>query len=110
MTKYKQFQNGVIDTETGVVIPMDPANRHWNEYTKWVNDGNSPDPADTVDPWIEIRALRDILLQQSDWTQISDAPLDPAAVSAWGTYRQELRDIPQTFAGAPESVVWPTQP
>jgi len=32
----------------------------------------------------DARALRDDLLVQSDWTQVSDAPVDQ---SAWATYR-----------------------
>jgi hypothetical protein len=52
------------------------------------------------------RTRRNILLTQSDWTQVDDAPVDKAA---WATYRQALRDIPQQ-EGFPATVVWPTQP
>jgi len=54
----------------------------------------------------EIRSKRDSLLKESDWTQIPDAPVDQ---TAWATYRQELRDIPQQ-EGFPENVTWPTKP
>ena len=37
-----------------------------------------------------VRAERDDLLAQSDWTQVADAPVD---ATAWATYRQALRDI-----------------
>lgn len=53
-----------------------------------------------------IRLTRDKKLVQSDWTQVADAPVDQ---SAWATYRQSLRDIPQQ-AGFPSNVVWPTKP
>lgn len=53
-----------------------------------------------------IRAQRNQLLTQSDWTQMPDAPVDQAA---WATYRQALRDIPQQ-EGFPFNVVWPTSP
>lgn len=53
-----------------------------------------------------VRSQRDALLAASDWTQVSDAPIDQAA---WAAYRQELRDIPQQ-AGFPTDVVWPTTP
>lgn len=53
-----------------------------------------------------VRNKRDAFLAQSDWTQVSDAPVDQ---SAWATYRQSLRDIPQQ-AGFPSNVVWPTKP
>lgn len=37
------------------------------------------------------RGERNKLLAKSDWTQVSDAPVDKAA---WATYRQSLRDLP----------------
>jgi hypothetical protein len=54
----------------------------------------------------EARAKRNSLLQQSDWTQVADAPVDKAA---WATYRQELRDITEQ-AGFPATINWPTAP
>jgi len=33
----------------------------------------------------------------------------PGDKEAWATYRQTLRDIPQTFA-SPADVIWPTAP
>ena len=54
----------------------------------------------------EARTQRDALLSQSDWTQVSDAPVDQAA---WAEYRQELRDVPQQ-SGFPEKINWPSKP
>lgn len=54
----------------------------------------------------ELRAERDRLLAESDWTQVADAPVNQAA---WASYRQALRDVPQQ-AGFPDDVVWPTKP
>lgn len=53
-----------------------------------------------------VRAERDDLLVQSDWTQVIDAPVDQAA---WATYRQALRDI-TAQSGFPWTIDWPTQP
>ncbi len=53
-----------------------------------------------------VRIERTRLLKESDWTQVSDAPVDKAA---WAEYRQDLRDITEQ-AGFPYSVVWPTKP
>lgn len=53
-----------------------------------------------------VRSVRNRRLAESDWTQVSDAPVDKAA---WAAYRQELRDI-TAQAGFPHSVVWPTKP
>ena len=57
--------------------------------------------------WEQIKAQRDKLLQQCDWTVLPDSPVSNQSV--WLTYRQALRDIPQDFA-TPEEVVWPTTP
>ena len=55
----------------------------------------------------EVRAKRDQLLQESDWTQLPDAPhLD---VKAWATYRQALRDV-ASQPGFPYTITWPTKP
>ena len=56
--------------------------------------------------WEMIRDKRNGLLDKSDYTQVPDFPGDKAA---WASYRQELRDIPQTF-DKPEQVVWPWPP
>lgn len=53
-----------------------------------------------------VREQRNRLLAESDWTQVSDAPVDK---TAWATYRQGLRDI-TAQAGFPWEVTWPTKP
>lgn len=53
-----------------------------------------------------VRDDRNKRLNESDWTQVADAPVDQAA---WATYRQALRDVPSQ-AGFPWDVQWPTQP
>lgn len=54
----------------------------------------------------EIRTERNLLLAQSDWTQLGDAGVDKAA---WAAYRQALRDITDQ-AGFPHEVDWPAKP
>lgn len=54
----------------------------------------------------QVRAERNRLLVESDWTQVLDAAVDQ---TAWATYRQALRDI-TAQEGFPWSVQWPTQP
>lgn len=53
-----------------------------------------------------VRAQRNSLLSQSDWTQVADAPVDKAV---WATYRQELRDV-TAQTGFPFEVIWPVAP
>lgn len=53
-----------------------------------------------------VRRERHEKLASSDWTQLSDAPVDK---NAWATYRQELRDI-TLQDGFPDNVIWPEKP
>ena len=54
----------------------------------------------------QMRAIRDLLLSSSDWTQVADAPVDK---NAWAAYRQALRDFPATWTPGP-SVTFPAPP
>ena len=56
--------------------------------------------------WECVRGFRNRLLSESDWTQLSDSPLEK---NLWANYRTELRNIPQNFA-TPEDVIWPSRP
>jgi hypothetical protein len=53
-----------------------------------------------------VRATRDQLLKDTDWTQIKDVPVDQ---EAYATYRQALRDITEQ-EGFPFSITWPVSP
>jgi hypothetical protein len=53
-----------------------------------------------------VRADRTKRLADSDWTQLSDAPVTG---TAWATYRQALRDI-TSQAGFPWTITWPDAP
>jgi hypothetical protein len=59
-----------------------------------------------------VRNARNGALQQSDWTQVGDAPLTTEEKALWGAYRQQLRDMPATYAQAItfEEVTWPSPP
>jgi DNA polymerase II small subunit/DNA polymerase delta subunit B len=52
----------------------------------------------------EVKIKRNILLQQTDWTQLEDIPQETR--DRYKAYRQALRDIPLQ-AGYPENVIWP---
>ena len=73
---------------------------------------NSADNADSPEE-IErkMRVWRDMLLLESDWTQLADAQasLSPSEKAQWEVYRQQLRDVPAS-ADFPSSVSWPTNP
>jgi hypothetical protein len=55
--------------------------------------------------WQAIRRRRNELLAACDWTQLRDVP----SSSDWATYRQALRDLPNTTSD-PTRIVWPTAP
>jgi hypothetical protein len=53
-----------------------------------------------------VRTSRNQLLNNSDWTQVSDAPVEKAV---WATYRQALRDV-TAQSGFPWTITWPDAP
>jgi len=60
------------------------------------------------DEWLfeRLRIQRDKLLFESDWTQVADAPVNK---EAWAEYRQQLRDLPDTWIPS-ETVEFPDPP
>jgi hypothetical protein len=55
--------------------------------------------------WQVIRTQRNQMLKDTDWTQLSDSPVDK---TPWAVYRQALRDIPSQ--PDPFNITWPKQP
>jgi hypothetical protein len=89
-------QNGVV-----VDMPPKPDGAYYFDYAtkQWVQD--QPAQENTV------KAQRNQLLQQSDWTQLADIPAETKAL--WEPYRQALRDITDQ-PGYPFNIIWPTPP
>ena len=56
----------------------------------------------------QLRATRNQLLKECDWTQIADCTIPKKA--EWATYRQALRDFPSTVSDARATVTWPHNP
>lgn len=54
----------------------------------------------------KIRFQRNLFLNNTDWTQLADSKVDK---DAWATYRQALRDLPES-EGFPWNITWPVKP
>ena len=57
-----------------------------------------------------LRAKRNALLSASDWTVLSDSPVQDKLI--WQSYRQSLRDLTEGLSTVEQinSVVFPTKP
>ena len=56
-----------------------------------------------------LRATRDMLLTDCDWTVLPDSPLSDAKIAEWKTYRQALRDLPANTTDW-ANPTYPTEP
>lgn len=116
---YALVENGFIQQ---VAHGIEPPSPEWSELDSPI----PPRPSGLLRPrltadleWVEgatdedrardVRATRNTLLAQCDWTQIPDNPLTTSQREAWATYRQALRAIPDQ-EGFPLSVQWPVPP
>ncbi len=58
--------------------------------------------------WANVRQERNKYLQESDWTQLRDAPFPENKRGEWVIYRQSLRDV--TTQSNPFNINWPVKP
>ena len=63
----------------------------------------------TNEAWRKIRKQRNQLLKDSDYIMFPDITITTEKKQEWETYRQSLRDIPQTFSN-PDDVTYPDKP
>lgn len=91
-----------INNKIPINKPPRPSEYHEFDYTtkQWV------DPRTAETEWPLVRAKRNQLLAQSDWTQLPDVPI--ATKEAWAVYRQALRDV--TLQSDPFNITWPVPP
>ena len=112
---YKLLKDEITGKDYGVIkmegtvqmnIPFVEDNTDYQEYLEWAKTNTAEDPDGLT--WNDIRSKRDGILQSTDWTMTTGATVDQAQ---WAAYRQNLRDLPQTYkTKTPDDVVWPTQP
>lgn len=81
ITQIGELPDNITDQEPG----------HFDKWEgkKWVKD------KDLI--MSTIRAYRTARLQETDWTQMPDVPLIDKEKLNWITYRQKLRDLPETI-------------
>lgn len=118
--KVNKTTNIVENVEVWDAQPAETADHKWFPHTDGEHvriddtiapDGTVTNKADTPPSLEEIKTERNLLLQESDFTQlpdISDSIL-AGTKAEWATYRQALRDVPDNLDenGFP---VWPTMP
>ena len=77
-------------------------------YQNWIQTNASQSEINyrLENQWEEIRLIRNELLKESDWTQLSD--VSQTIKDLWTVYRQELRDI--TNQQNPFNIEWPIKP
>ena len=59
-----------------------------------------------------LRNKRNLMLKECDWTQAADSPLSDSKKAEWATYRQQLRDLTNSYTkeNSIEDIVFPTKP
>ena len=104
ITNWYYVNTGDLATGYFAQRPTSPADYYdWTSYEWTLNSERL---------WAAVRAKRDSLLKQADWTQLPDAPLTDNEKLAWNAYRQELRDVPSNNPNIQfvEAISWPTPP
>lgn len=88
------------------VAPVKKEDGIW--YQQWeIVDMNDEEKAKAdEEKGLIVREIRNARLFASDWTQLSDSPVDG---TVWLPYRQALRDV-TAQSGFPWEINWPTPP
>lgn len=64
------------------------------------------EPAKTQEQMAQaLREMREVLLKESDWTQVPDSPLSEEVKNDWRIWRQEMRDITATISFPLENTI-----
>ena len=85
----------------------------WDSSEKEVvKDDTAKAAWELTEEWKQIRAERNRLLSESDWTQGGDSPLTTQKKSDWAKYRTSLRTLPEDQSSKTKysDITWPTKP
>jgi hypothetical protein len=89
-------------TEGTPILVDDVYYQNWEQTDASISEINER----IENKWFEIREIRNELLSECDWTQLSDIPIETKA--EWTEYRQLLRNV--TTQSNPFSIIWPAKP
>jgi len=92
--QYTDLQDNCDASESSGVVTI-------IKSAEWLENKNN-------EAWKNIRKERNQLLKDSDYIMLKDYPTT-VSEQEWTTYRQSLRDIPQTFSN-PDDVTYPDKP
>lgn len=99
---------GSMDDKTYAPPTFSFTGSEYIEYQQ-VRDKTEQEIQDGINgQWVNVRARRNILLQECDWTQLGDVVFTPEKEQEWKEYRRQLRDI--TSQSDPFNLIWPTEP
>ena len=101
--------NGEVIENTSISQVADVWSPEREEYIKGIAYNGEYTIEDVPETADEARTKRGKLLEETDWTQVLDAPIDAATREAYRAYRQALRDLPQQ-EGFPDTITWPELP
>ncbi len=93
--QYTDLQDNCDASESGGVVTI-------IKSAEWLENKNN-------EAWRKIRKERNQLLKDSDYIMFPDITITAEKKEEWTTYRQSLRDIPQTFSN-PDDVTYPDKP
>jgi hypothetical protein len=109
MIEYKfEFNGMLLESDPFSVAPVEEGHEHYNMclYEVWNMPLATAEQIRDDHLWTDIRAQRNKLIAESDWTQNRDVVLSND--EEWAAYRQSLRDI--TTQSDPSNIIWPTPP
>lgn len=103
----------MVEYDSGDIEAHPPTVQN-EEIQKWLRENEITGIYPPIDYQEKLREERNIRLEKSDWTQLPDVTLTAEQLIAWTTYRQTLRDFPDTVTVTTAEelalVDWPLPP
>jgi hypothetical protein len=96
--------------QTHKCIEKNPVHKNgkWDQVWETKEKSSSEKTEDDLAQWNQIRNQRNQKIQETDWEMVKALEKNDDATDL-KTYRQSLRDIPQTQTN-PFSITWPEKP